>query len=173
MSASLHWLIVLLVALGNVPGVPDFAYAGHPPRAVFSLDRVGSSPIWLGGEPVALALPTLLPSPDRAGDAPPYTESLTTDLVGVARMWSPLRGISLLSPQWRVQAEYSSAALRPGLSPFSLPVLAGWLLALAPLLTFFAIGLRWARPLRAPPGSGSRRFPHLSRRVSPLAIAAA
>jgi hypothetical protein len=138
---SLYWLLVLLVALGTVSGSPGFGDGWNTVRAVLPPDRGVWSPQAFSIGPIAPALQSPLPSLDWSDYAPPFPGHVTTDRVGLTPVWTAGRGISLPALALRPHE-----APRGELSPFGVRVLPGLLLGL-----FLAVGLRWARPLRAPP----------------------
>lgn len=142
-AAFLRSAVIGLVTLGMVPGIRGFD--------------------WLPGASGPDALPSrarasgLAPASDESGPRP---EFLTIDLIAAPAAWSPRRYLSRPLP-----LRSSQPGPPPSLTPTpsvprasSLGVGSAVATALPLLL---ALGLRWARPLRAPPAAAlvqGRRF---------------
>jgi hypothetical protein len=142
MQRTLAWLFALLVALGSVTASPGFATGWAAPEAAAGVGRLWQTQLGT----------TLLGHALQSQKTPAETlqaDSQAADLVGVERLSPPLRSFSFV--QRRVSPERHSAAMLVAPSPSGGYPPAGELIPLAPTALIVAIGLRWARPLRAPP----------------------
>jgi hypothetical protein len=152
LSAWSRWLAVVLVVLGSVSGLPALGQL----RATAGESRPhtieGSVYPGFGAGQVESSTPAENAIPDGSIAAPPLAEFSTSPLVGPALGWIAFGGSSLSSPQRRTPAERPQGATLIAASLFAARPGAGeFARSLIPVALLVAIGLRWARPLRAPP----------------------
>jgi hypothetical protein len=147
----LRWTIILLIALGPVPGIPglDQFVDALWPRSGPHLAQAGArtSPLGLAN-PVLQAPAVVGEQPDSP---PPYSTYLTTDPAAMPAASSPTR--TIWSPTVHRRAHSDAQKLWAG----DLPGLPGPQLALLAVAIALCasqvllIGLQRATPLRAPP----------------------
>ena len=151
MSSPLRWTIILLIALGPVPGIPGldrFVDALWPQSAPHLLRTGTATP------PVGLAEP-VLQARGSAGELPdsppPYSAFLTTDPAAMPAASSPTRTSWSPTVHRRAHADgqklwAGDASGSPGIQ---LVLLATTLVLCASEL--LSIGLQRVTPLRGPP----------------------
>jgi hypothetical protein len=151
LPAPLRLIVILLLALGAVPGIPglDQLRDGLWPGSLTT--RAESHALALGGGERARgsAAAQALGQVSTSAELPVFARLPTTDLWATLVSWTPARGISRPGSKQHALAHAILVAVAPDSPELRVRAYGTALVAAGLLLSM--VGLRWSRPLRGPP----------------------